>query len=44
MDIEIQWGFQPGTEKDEWDGCVESYMAMVGPVATLADDRGNEGD
>ena len=40
MDVEIEWGFQAGTEKTDFDGRVESYVAMVGPVSPLADDKG----
>ena len=40
MDVEIEWGFQPGTEKTDFDGRLESYVAMVGPVSPLADDKG----
>ncbi|MBN2290989.1 MAG: hypothetical protein JXM70_01105 [Pirellulales bacterium] len=42
MDLEIEWGFQPESEKVDWDGCVESYMAMVGPVTPLANDNGTK--
>ena len=40
MDVEIEWGFQPGTEKTDFDGRLESYVAMIGPVSPLADDKG----
>jgi len=40
MDLEIEWGFQPSTEKTDFDGRVESQMAMVGRVSPLADDKG----
>ena len=33
MDVEIEWGFQPGTEKSEFDGSLEPSMAIAGPVA-----------
>jgi len=39
MDVEIEWGFQAGTEKSEFDGWLESYVAMTGPVVPLADDK-----
>jgi hypothetical protein len=42
MDVEIEWGFQEGTEKLEFDGWLESYVAMTGPVAPLADDKGTK--
>ena len=38
--MEIEWGFQAGTEKTDFDGRLESYVAMVGPVSPLADDKG----
>lgn len=40
MEVEIEWGFQEGTEQDDFDGRVESYMAMTGPVTPLAEDKG----
>ena len=40
MDVEMEWGFQAGTEKADFDGRLESYVAMVGPVSPLADDKG----
>ena len=40
MDVEIEWGFQEGTEKNDFEGRVESYVAMTGPVAPLAEDKG----
>ena len=40
MDVEIEWGFQAGTEKTDFDGRLESHVAMVGPVSPLADDKG----
>ena len=40
MDVEIEWGFQPGTEKTDFDGRLESHVAMIGPVSPLADDKG----
>jgi hypothetical protein len=39
MDLEIEWGFQAGTEKVEFDGRLESHVALVGPVSPLADDK-----
>jgi len=39
MDVEIEWGFQAGTEKSEFDGWLESHVAMTGPVVPLADDK-----
>ena len=40
MDVEIEWGFQPGTEKSDFDGRLETHVAMIGPVTPLADDKG----
>jgi len=40
MDLEIEWGFQTGTEKTDFDGRLESHVAMVGSVSPLADDKG----
>ena len=40
MDVEIEWGFQAGTEKTDFDGRLEPYVAMVGPVSPLAEDKG----
>ncbi|MBN1342406.1 MAG: hypothetical protein JXQ73_06985 [Phycisphaerae bacterium] len=40
MDVEIEWGFQPGTEKSDFDGWVEPSLAVIGPVAPLSGDNG----
>jgi hypothetical protein len=40
MDVEIEWGFQAGTEKTDFDGRLESYVGRLGPVSPLADDQG----
>jgi len=40
MDIEIEWCFQAGTDKNDFDGRLEPYMAMAGPAAPLAEDKG----
>ena len=40
MDLEIEWGFQAGTEKTDFDGRLESHVAMVGSVSPLVDDKG----
>ena len=40
MDVEIEWGFEAGKEKTDFDGWVESYVAMTGPVSPLAEDKG----
>ena len=40
VSVEIEWGFQPGTEKSEFDGRLESHVSMIGPAAPLAEDKG----
>jgi hypothetical protein len=40
MDIEVEWGFQPGREKTEFDGRLETHVAMTGPAVPLAEDKG----
>jgi hypothetical protein len=40
MDVEIEWGFRPGTEKAEFDGDLESWTGVVGKVAPLPEDKG----
>ncbi len=40
MDVEIEWGFQPGTEGSRFDGGLEPSVAVVGPVTPLAEDKG----
>ena len=40
MDVEIEWGFQAGTEKNDLDGSLEPCIAILGPVAPLAGDTG----
>ena len=40
MDVEIEWGFQPGTEKSDFEGRLESFVALAGPIAPLAEDKG----
>jgi len=42
MDLEIEWGFQPGQEKANFDGRVESHVGWVGPVAPLPGDTGTK--
>lgn len=39
MDVEIEWGFQAGTQKD-MDGSLEPYVAVIGPIAPLTSDTG----
>jgi hypothetical protein len=40
IDLEMEWGFQAGTEKTDFDGRLESHVAMVGSASALADDKG----
>ena len=40
IDVEIEWGFEAGTEKSDFEGWVDSYVAMTGLVAPLAEDKG----
>jgi len=40
IDLEIEWGFQAGTKKADFDGRLESHVAVVGSVSPLADDKG----
>jgi hypothetical protein len=42
MDLEVEWGFQAGTEKRDFDGCLEAHVALVGPVSPLAGDKGTK--
>ncbi len=39
MDVEIEWGFQAGSEKADFDGRLGSDLSLVGPIAPLAGDR-----
>ncbi|MHB0997634.1 MAG: hypothetical protein ACYC27_00190 [Armatimonadota bacterium] len=39
MDVEIEWGFQPGKESKEFNGRLEPYVAMAGAIKPLADDN-----
>jgi hypothetical protein len=40
MDVEIEWGFQSGSEKAEVDGRLEADLSLIGPISPLAGDRG----
>ena len=40
MDVEIEWGFQSGSEKADVDGRLESDLSLIGPVSPLAGDTG----
>ncbi len=39
MDLEIEWGFQPGQENTCFDGRIEGFVAMVGSIAPLTEDK-----
>ena len=39
IDLEMEWGFQPGTETADFDGRLESHVAIVGADRPLADDQ-----
>ena len=38
MDLEIEWGFQAGTEKSDYSGRIEGYLGITGNVSPLAAD------
>jgi hypothetical protein len=40
LDLEIEWGFQPGTEKLDYDGRIEGYFGIPGRFAPLNGDVG----
>jgi len=40
MDLEIEWGFQAGTERADFEGRLETHVAMTGPVSPLPGDAG----
>jgi len=40
MDLEIEWGFQSGSEAADLDGRLESDLSLTGPISPLAGDRG----
>ncbi|MBM4020173.1 MAG: hypothetical protein FJ288_17950 [Planctomycetes bacterium] len=42
MDVEIEWGFQSGSEKADLDGRLESDLSLIGPVSPLAGDMGTK--
>lgn len=39
IDVEIEWGFQAGSERSDFDGSLETYVSMAGPVSPLEDDK-----
>jgi len=40
VDVEIEWGFQAGTEKLAFDGRIEAYNGIIGKARPLAGDAG----
>ncbi|MCL5096284.1 MAG: hypothetical protein M1608_01855 [Candidatus Omnitrophica bacterium] len=40
MNVELEWGFQAGTEATGFDGRIEGYLSVIGPIAPLAEDKG----
>jgi len=42
MDVEIEWGFQLGTEKLDFAGRLETHVAMTGPAAPLSQENGTK--
>ena len=40
MDIEIEWGFQEGTQRSDYSGRLEGFFGLVGDIAPLAGDSG----
>ena len=40
MDIEIEWGFGKADKQSEFDGSLEPYVAVLGPITPLAGDNG----
>lgn len=44
MDLEIEWGFQEGTERNDYDGTVEACMGILGSISPLAEDNGTTVD
>lgn len=39
MEIEIEWGFQPETAQADFDGRIETSVALLGPLTPLAEDK-----
>ena len=40
LDVEIEWGFQPGAEQAVFDGRIEAYGGYVKSVKPLPEDKG----
>ena len=38
MDVEIEWGFQPGDAQKDFSGRIEGYFGQAGQVAAVPDD------
>ncbi len=42
MDLEMEWGFQTGTGQRDFDGHLDSQVALVGALSPLPGDRGTK--
>ena len=40
LDVEIQWGFQSGSEQADMEGRLEADLSLIGPITPLAGDTG----
>jgi len=40
MDLEMEWCFEAGTQKRDFDGRLDSHVALIGALSPLAGDRG----
>ncbi len=40
MDVEVEWGFEPGAEGSDFDGRIEPDIAQLGPIVALPGDAG----
>lgn len=40
IDLEIEWGFQAGREEVDFDGRMDTHVAVIGSVRSLTDDQG----
>ncbi len=41
LDVEIEWGFQ-SEKAEDFDGHLESYLTMLGPIRPLPEDKGTK--
>ena len=39
VDLEIEWGFEGGTEKADFDGRLEAHVGIIGSISPLAGDQ-----